>query len=343
MTQSFDKVLPMETTDTPASASFDGAWVSAWRDTVAASPSAAGIIDFASTRFLELSPSAAELLCVTPEAGRGLDYLTVAEHPAEAAMTLHLASQGSLDGLEGRRRFEGADGSLVELRSYARVVRYQTGRQFGLWVVANSESEAEAAVLTGRPDAAPPLVTGDMASTCVTLGIVGDRWQVTRTEATGGAGLGSDVAEGTPIVELTHPNDAGVLLLTLAGATIASRATAYLRWRLSKGSWRAVVLGVTMSQDDDGPAFHLTAGRGLPGFSPESLDRAALPAVRDLPPRQREIISRLARGQRVRQIASELYLSESTVRNHLVAIFRKTGVHSQHELLTRLRQSDDGD
>jgi DNA-binding CsgD family transcriptional regulator len=27
----------------------------------------------------------------------------------------------------------------------------------------------------------------------------------------------------------------------------------------------------------------------------------------------------------------------------LVAIFRKTGVHSQHELLTRLRQPDDGD
>jgi DNA-binding CsgD family transcriptional regulator len=341
MTQSFDKLLSMPTTDTPDPASFDGGWVGAWRDAVAASPSAAGLIDFASTRFLELSPSAADLLGVTPEAGRGLDYLTVAEHPAEAAMTLHLASQGSLDGLESRRRFEGRDGSLLELRSSARVVRSPSGSQFGLWVVADAESEAEAAVLTSRlPDAVAPSVTSDIASTQLTLGIAGDRWQVTHTEATD---LGSDVAAGTPVVELTHPSDAGVLLLTLAGATIASRAAAYLRWRLANGAWRAVGLEVTMSEDGDGPVFHLTATRGLPGFSPESLDRAALPAVRDLPPRQREIVARLARGQRVRQIASELYLSESTVRNHLVAIFRKTGVHSQHELLTRLRQPDEGD
>src|SRR5438270_336738 len=338
MTQSFDKLVSMPTTNTPGPASFDGAWVGAWRDAVAASPSAAGLIDLASTRFLELSPSAADLLGVTPEAGRGLDYLTVAEHPTEAAMTLHLASQGSLDGLESRRRFDRGDGSVVGLRSYARFVRSPSGCQFGLWVVADSESEAEAAVLTSRlPDAAAPPVTSDIASTQLTLGIVSDRWQVTHTEATD---LGSDVAAGTAVVELTHPSDAGVLLLTLAGATIASRATAYLRWRLANGAWRAVVLEVTMSEDSDGPVFRLTATRGLPGFSPESLARAALPAVRDLPPRQREIVSRLARGQRVRQIASELYLSESTVRNHLVAIFRKTGVHSQHELLTRLRQPD---
>jgi DNA-binding NarL/FixJ family response regulator len=184
-------------------------------------------------------------------------------------------------------------------------------------------------------------VTGDVAATRLTLGIVGDRWQVTHTEATAADGLGSEVAEGTAIAELTHPSDASVLLLTLAGATIASRATAYLRWRLSEGAWRAVVLAVTMVAEDDGPAFDVTAARGLAGFSPEALDRAALPAVRGLPTRQREIVSRLARGQRVRQIAGELYLSESTVRNHLVAIFRKTGVHSQHELLTLLRQPAD--
>jgi DNA-binding NarL/FixJ family response regulator len=58
--------------------------------------------------------------------------------------------------------------------------------------------------------------------------------------------------------------------------------------------------------------------------------------------RQWEIVARLRRGERVPQIARAMYLSQSTVRNHLTAVFRKFGVHSQSELLTLLR-SDDGE
>jgi EAL domain-containing protein (putative c-di-GMP-specific phosphodiesterase class I)/DNA-binding NarL/FixJ family response regulator/HPt (histidine-containing phosphotransfer) domain-containing protein len=54
--------------------------------------------------------------------------------------------------------------------------------------------------------------------------------------------------------------------------------------------------------------------------------------------RQLEIIQRLIRGERVPTIARGLYLSQSTVRNHLSAIFRKLGVHSQEELLASLRK-----
>jgi len=39
------------------------------------------------------------------------------------------------------------------------------------------------------------------------------------------------------------------------------------------------------------------------------------------------------RGERVQTIAKDLYLSQSTVRNHLVTIFQKFGVHSQTELI----------
>ena len=60
------------------------------------------------------------------------------------------------------------------------------------------------------------------------------------------------------------------------------------------------------------------------------------PALRGLSRRQSEILRRLLRGQRVPRIARELYLSESTIRNHLSVIYRKLGVHSQAELLTRL-------
>jgi DNA-binding CsgD family transcriptional regulator len=49
------------------------------------------------------------------------------------------------------------------------------------------------------------------------------------------------------------------------------------------------------------------------------------PELGQLTTRQREILSRLRRGDRVAIIAAELYVSPSTVRNHLAAIFRKFG------------------
>ncbi len=56
-----------------------------------------------------------------------------------------------------------------------------------------------------------------------------------------------------------------------------------------------------------------------------------------LSPRQWEILRRLLQGERVPGIARSLYLSASTVRNHLTAIFAKFGVHSQEELIQLLR------
>lgn len=59
--------------------------------------------------------------------------------------------------------------------------------------------------------------------------------------------------------------------------------------------------------------------------------------LRGLTTRQWEILTLLLQGKRVPTIAGELYISQSTVRNHLAAIFRKFGVHSQPELLEALR------
>jgi DNA-binding NarL/FixJ family response regulator len=60
-------------------------------------------------------------------------------------------------------------------------------------------------------------------------------------------------------------------------------------------------------------------------------------AADTLTPREREIVAALAGGQRVGMIASRLGVSEHTVRNHLKAVYRKLGVHSQVELLSRWR------
>jgi DNA-binding NarL/FixJ family response regulator len=65
-----------------------------------------------------------------------------------------------------------------------------------------------------------------------------------------------------------------------------------------------------------------------------------LPHFAELTRRQREILVRLLNAQRVSLIASELYLSPSTVRNHLTTIFTKFGVHAQAELLAVLRDKN---
>ena len=53
--------------------------------------------------------------------------------------------------------------------------------------------------------------------------------------------------------------------------------------------------------------------------------------------RQREILYLLVEGIRVRQIATRLTLSETTVRNHIRAILRELGAHSQLEAVARAR------
>jgi len=65
-------------------------------------------------------------------------------------------------------------------------------------------------------------------------------------------------------------------------------------------------------------------------------DPARMPQLEALTVRQWEVLSRLARGQRVPTIAADMSISQSTVRNHLSAIFERFGVHSQAALLERL-------
>lgn len=60
-------------------------------------------------------------------------------------------------------------------------------------------------------------------------------------------------------------------------------------------------------------------------------------AVR-LTPRQRDILHLLAEGCRAKEIARRLWLSETTVRNHIRAILRELEAHSQLEALSKARR-----
>src|SRR5438128_2137754 len=112
-----------------------------WREAVRASHLPMGLHELSTTRFLELSRRAAELLGRTPEEGSGLDYLAVAERPREAAETFRLAREGMIDGIRARRRFRRPDGSMIELESSGWAIRSRGGPDLGLWVAHEVLSE----------------------------------------------------------------------------------------------------------------------------------------------------------------------------------------------------------
>ena len=70
----------------------------------------------------------------------------------------------------------------------------------------------------------------------------------------------------------------------------------------------------------------------------DSVAKAPVGAER-LSPREQEIVNRLLEGDRVPAIARALYLGQSTVRNHLTAVYRKLSVSSQQELIDLYKRS----
>ncbi|MCU1485568.1 MAG: Response regulator containing a CheY-like receiver domain and an DNA-binding domain [Actinomycetia bacterium] len=60
-------------------------------------------------------------------------------------------------------------------------------------------------------------------------------------------------------------------------------------------------------------------------------------ALGQLSPKRQEIVARLQSGERVPTISEQMFLSQSTIRNHLSATFRHFGVTSQEELVRLLR------
>lgn len=59
-----------------------------------------------------------------------------------------------------------------------------------------------------------------------------------------------------------------------------------------------------------------------------------------LTPRQLEILGMVARGASTNQIAAELVLSRTTVRNHISDILRGLGAHSRLEAVVKARKLD---
>ncbi|MCU1486709.1 MAG: Response regulator containing a CheY-like receiver domain and an DNA-binding domain [Actinomycetia bacterium] len=319
-----------------------------WRRAVRRATAAVGLIELPSSRYVELSPLARQL--VGPGSTSGSDVLAPDEQPATVAI-MHAASSGAVDGTETRRRtWHRSDGSTVDVTVRGRVIRTD-GESHGIFV-ARDLAHPSADPLAGFSADALGWATTGLTGPSVTATLDPD-WRV--GELIGDTGPFGDVLdEGVDLGAVTHRDDLVRLLFAFAGATTHVDSSTRLRL-LSGGGPIAVEVEVTRDADGDwcvtlAPVHrpvHELAG-ALRRIASElqhvgaavdarSSDVLEVPAVRNLPERQQEIVIRLARGERVGTIASKLFISTNTVRNHLTAVYRKFGVHSQEELLALLR------
>jgi PAS domain S-box-containing protein len=321
-------------------------WVAMWREGVRASATAISLVDLETRRLIELSRCAAELFGTTPAQGAGLDYLAVTERPEVAAETFRLARDGIIDGIRGTRRFQRADGSTVEMQASGRVIRSRTGPDLALWAAgdpspggATAAPGAPAAAVLNEDVAAPALPSSmlpDLAAARVNLD---DRWRVAHLTPGAAAVLDLEDADlrGTSLLDVIHAEDLAVLLFAFARATTDSAAGVHVRVRQPGGGWTVIYAEPSALERDEGPLpFALAVA---PAAEPTRFDPRGLAG---LSARQQEIAKRLLRGERVANIAAELFLSPSTVRNHLSAIFQAFDVHSQAEFIALWRAGSRG-
>jgi DNA-binding CsgD family transcriptional regulator len=266
-------------------------------------------------------------------------------------------ASGWIDSCQGRARWRLATGEELDVVMWVRPLHVSDPAGPTLLAVAPAGAGTPIEPATVAPDSA-----------WVSLGVIDHELRI--------VDLGLDAREmfgwrlddhlGAPLLATVHPADLPHVLLALARSSTDGRGIlTRLRVR-GNGQWIAVRCKVARLHHREPPRFafamwaigseeavestgdriarledhlwrialevHATGITGLPTADA----RSTHPALRELSERQREILRRLLRGERVPAMARELFLSESTVRNHLSAIYRRLGVHSQQELLAHL-------
>lgn len=297
----------------------------ALRRAVQKSSLAVGLLHLPRRRYLELSDRAKSLLGLGSIDLGYLDALTLSKEPDDTYRLFALTLDGALDGYRAQRRIRsGAD--EIECNICVRAVVRSPSREAVVLVSFADESERGGAeVLSARR-------IGEFVLTSV-LEVVhpDDMWSVLEafeTAVTSAKHMAVPVRCGARRgwqngrIVVSHLGDDGGFGLTVAPADDDQRLLDLDRVGELERRLRRIA-------DEIEAAGLFQRVTRLP-------DPDRVPGLEALSSRQWEIVTRLLRGERVPRIARAMYLSPSTVRNHLSTIFRKLGVHSQAELIDRL-------
>lgn len=269
---------------------------------------------------------------------------------------------GALVGSQSKRVVSTTDGQEVPVWIWTRVLELDGVRAAASLTVPTSEL----ARLGRHPDTPWRDLVG------IAVGIADSHWIIEAVSHDASGLVGYDVAQlvGRSFVDLVHPDYVSSVMSDKGGPPTSPITIPGIKIRNENGEWTKVcLLSAPLPDGQNGGALFAIVG-ALPA-SWSSAERvtelemrlrrigaevraagiienvstlrphADHPELTDLTTRQWEILSLLLEGLRVPAIASHLYLSPSTVRNHLATIFRKFGVHSQSELLELLRRPTD--
>jgi DNA-binding CsgD family transcriptional regulator len=326
-------------------------------------------VDLPSGRFLAVNPPMAKALSSTVDALTGsstLEQLPPADRPA-AQLGFQALADGTLTSYQAFRRLAASSDPGQAYSVWVSAIDVG-GTRVGL------VSLTPAADHDSQLEALPPLSRAPELGHVV-LGTVDGAWRIDRIsqDVTPVLGITLEQCVGAPVLAVVHPSDAPALLAAVEHARRGERAVR-LTLRLSGGSraWITVTavlatispgnppaLAFALIRGDASPAGDGPAGGGRRELQLEThmlriadelraagliprLDQLPVltetPKLGELTSREWAVLTRLLDGQRVSAIAADMFLSQSTVRNHLSSIYAKLGVHSQVDLIRLIRR-----
>jgi len=323
-------------------------------------------VELPSGRFLAVNPLLAKVLDSTVDALTGsssLEQLSPAErHSAE--LGFRALADGHLTGYQAirTRASSGNPGQVFSVWVNAVDV---AGTRIGL------ASVAPAADLGSEFLPPSPLPVARQLGDVV-LGTVDGAWRIDRIsqDVTALLGITPEQCVGVPILGAIHPSDAPGFLAAVEHARRGERAvTLTVRLSGSAPRWCEVstVFAVISPEIPPPMAFALIRGGSGTGSAADASREARLeahmlriadelhaagllPRLGQLPAlsgnprlglltsREWAVLTRLLDGQRAAAIAEDLFVSQSTVRNHLSSIYAKLRVNGQVDLIRTLRR-----
>ncbi len=294
---------------------------------------------------LGANDSAYELLGRVPGSLRDIpmDDLMSSTDRAACEAAASLLASGAISGYRAVRHARKSDGTEFEADLWVRVATVDGGSTVGL------------AIVDLKTEAIPwPLFDPNVELAAI---VTDHNWAIEHVSNEVKAILGHEslTYKGSPLLGLIHPASVQNFLSAVARVA-ADGGKATLRVALSahdnrwQDVWCMVVaicehsparLGLAVSAISEiGEELSSELQRQLAVLGGDAvLGMDSFPQrlpLDTLSTRQWEIVTRLVRGESAREIAGALYLSPSTVRNHLAAIYRKLRVHSQTELVRSL-------
>jgi DNA-binding NarL/FixJ family response regulator len=291
--------------------------------------------------------------------GRPVFELLPASERQDAELALAALRDGHIDFFNTRRKFDtswAAEGTTL----WVRALRFGDQR-VALSEISQGHQQRQSALVEyfGREptDMAVGTIDADWTFTSVSADV--ETVLGIRAEDLIGRSISTVVVADEDIARLfaaaaqVRAGSSVALQIVMRSTSSSSRTVSFVLTALAGSTTRGFIITEDPRHIDDARAARLSAlerhlwniaaevdASGILQFVGVDPNPVRFPQLRTLTTRQWEILSRLMRGERVPTIAKELFISQSTVRNHLSVIFERFGVHSQPQLLALLNEMD---